>query len=85
LPVLAAGEIAFDAAARVTYISNQSIGYRPDESLWLAVADALRRIGVDVPDVSTTCSSSGPALDVVSSTSSGTTGMRANCGEELPR
>jgi hypothetical protein len=50
LPVLAAGEIGFDRGASVTYLSNQSVGYRPDESSWSALADAIRQIGVEVPN-----------------------------------
>jgi hypothetical protein len=49
LPVLAAGEIGFNRAASVTYVSNQSVGYCPDESSWIALADAIRLIGVEVP------------------------------------
>jgi hypothetical protein len=77
LSVLAAGEIAFDAAGRVTYSSNQSIGYRPHEASWQALAEALRAIGVEVPDASTTCSCSDRVLDVDRSTSSRTTGTSA--------
>lgn len=49
-PVRAAGEIAFDRGGQVTYVSNQSVGYRPNERSWIAVASCLEEIGVDVPD-----------------------------------
>jgi hypothetical protein len=86
LPVMAAGEIAFDRSANVTYVSNQSIGYRPDESSWLAVAEALRRIGVDVPDgfddvfIFRSCPRCGQVNIVKDDWY-----VCGNCGGELPR
>ncbi|MCP3782914.1 hypothetical protein NLX85_05985 [Micromonospora sp. A3M-1-15] len=51
--VLGAGEIAF-ARERdgwgVTEVSNQSTGYCPDPTSWVAVAGALDRAGIDRPE-----------------------------------
>lgn len=51
--VLGAGEIAF-AGERdgwvVTEVSNQSTGYCPDPTSWVAVAGALDRAGIDRPE-----------------------------------
>ncbi|MBY8878018.1 hypothetical protein K7862_10295 [Streptomyces sp. PLK6-54] len=52
-PVLSAGEMAFTREAgrwAVAEVSNQSTGYCPDGTSWPAVADALRRAGVEAPD-----------------------------------
>jgi hypothetical protein len=47
--VLAAGELRFDAAGAVTWVSNQSAGYCPPESCWEHVAAALDRADVSRP------------------------------------
>ncbi|MEW2381438.1 hypothetical protein AB0873_05005 [Micromonospora sp. NPDC047707] len=51
--VLGAGEIAF-AGGRdgwvVTEVTNQSTGYCPDPTSWVAVAGALDRAGIDRPE-----------------------------------
>jgi hypothetical protein len=50
--VLAAGEIGFaphDGRWVVTEISNLSTGYCPDPGSWLAVDEALERIGISHP------------------------------------
>ncbi|MGN9778814.1 hypothetical protein ACTMS0_24080 [Micromonospora sp. H33] len=51
--VLGAGEIAF-AGERdgwvVTEVTNQSTGYCPDPTSWVAVAGALDRAGIDRPE-----------------------------------
>ncbi|GAA2448381.1 hypothetical protein GCM10010191_77290 [Actinomadura vinacea] len=52
-PVLAAGEVAFEAdgeSVAVAAISNQSTGYCPGAESWPAVAAALDRAGVRRPD-----------------------------------
>jgi hypothetical protein len=51
-PVLGAGEISLtrEAGRRVVGdVGNHSTGYRPDISSWPAVAQALRRAGLDRP------------------------------------
>jgi hypothetical protein len=50
--VLSAGEIRFREESRrwtVGEVSNQSTDYCPDVSSWLAVAEALDRIGIARP------------------------------------
>jgi hypothetical protein len=51
-PVLAAGEVTLrlDAGRAVAEeITNQSTGYCPDAGSWPAVADALKRAGIEGP------------------------------------
>ena len=52
MPVLSAGEIAFErgpGGPEVTSATNQSTGYCPEPSSWPTVAAALDRIGVPHP------------------------------------
>ncbi|MEU5534450.1 hypothetical protein [Streptomyces sp. NPDC020362] len=51
--VLSAGEMSFRADGgrwRVDEVSNQSTGYCPDTTSWVAVAEALGQAGLDHPD-----------------------------------
>ena len=49
-PVLAAGELRFDAKGAVVEVSNNSTGYCPREDCWDAVRDALDRASLERPD-----------------------------------
>jgi hypothetical protein len=56
-PVLAAGEITFRLqgdAVDAESVTNQSTGYCPEPESWPAIAAALARAGIPVPDGSTT-------------------------------
>jgi hypothetical protein len=51
--VLAAGELSFAIlkhGVQILWITNQSTGYCPEPSCWIAVASAVRRAGADPPD-----------------------------------
>ena len=48
-PVLAAGELRFDAAGSVVEVANNSTGYCPREDCWDAVRDALDGAGLGRP------------------------------------
>ena len=47
--VLAAGELTATAAGTVIEASNQSTGYCPEPSCWVALRDALARAGIEHP------------------------------------
>lgn len=49
-PVLAAGELQLERGPRVAWASNQSTGYAPEPSSFAALAEAVRRVGMEVPD-----------------------------------
>ena len=48
--VLAAGEIRFTSDGTVSAVTNQSTGYCPAETCWLAVSRALDTAGLPRPD-----------------------------------
>lgn len=51
-PIRSAGEMTFalDDGATVAEVSNQSTGYCPEPESWSAVAEALARAGMNVPE-----------------------------------